>query len=225
MYLPLAALVVLVVVLIARYVRPRRAMAVAAAAAVAVLAIRTAERNRDYETALSLWQSVVDRRPQGRARFALANELMQAGRHDDATAQLRLAAVDYPDARAGLGTELLLQGKIDEGIEVLEAFVDANPSHPNRAPARMLLAQAHRALAERALSEQKATAAEAEARKAVAFDDKNADAHNLLGAALASQGKFREAVPEFQMAVRLDPQLQSAKDNLVRASALLSLRR
>jgi len=225
MYLPLAALVVLVVVQIARYVRPRRMIAVAAVFAVAALAIRTVERNRDYATALSLWQSVVDRRPHGRARFAFANELMQAGRHDEATAQLRLAVADYPDARAGLGTELLLQGNVEEGVDVLQAFVDANPSLPNRAPARMLLSQAHRALAERALSQRNAPAAEAEARKSIAFDDKNADAHNLLGAALASQGKLREAVPEFQAAVRLDPQLQSAKDNLVRASALLSLRR
>jgi protein O-mannosyl-transferase len=225
MYLPLAALVVLVVVLIARYVRPKRAIAIAAAVVIAALAIRTIERNRDYESGLSLWQSVVDRRPHGRARFAFANELMQAGRHDEATEQLRLAVADYPDARAGLGTELLLQGNVEEGVTVLEAFVDANPSLPNRAPARMLLAQAHRALAERALSQQNAAAAESEARKSIAFENTNADAHNLLGAALASQGKLREAVPEFQTAVRLNPQLQSAKDNLVRASALLSLRR
>ena len=225
MYLPLAALVVLVVVLIARYVRPKRAIAIAAAVAVTALAIRTIERNRDYESGLSLWQSVVDRRPHGRARFALANELMQAGRHDEATEQLRLAVADYPDARAGLGTELLLQEKVEEGVAVLEAFVDANPSLPNRAPARMLLAQAHRALAERALSQRNAEVAESEARKSIAFENTNADAHNLLGAALASQGKLREAVPEFQTAVRLNPQLQSAKDNLVRASALLSLRR
>jgi tetratricopeptide (TPR) repeat protein len=225
MYLPLAALVVLVVVLIARYVRSRRAMAIAAAAVIAAFAVRTFERNRDYSSALSLWQSVVDRRPHGRARFALANELMQAGRHDEATAQLRLAVADYPDARAGLGTELLLQGQIEEGVAVLEAFVDANPSLPNRAPALMLLAQAHRALAERALTQQNATVAESEARKSIALENTNADAHNLLGAALASQGKLREAIPEFQSALRLNPQLQSAKDNLVRASALISLRR
>jgi tetratricopeptide (TPR) repeat protein len=225
MYLPLAALVVLVVVLIARYVRSRRAMAIVAAAVIAAFAVRTFERNRDYSSALSLWQSVVDRRPHGRARFALANELMQAGRHDEATAQLRLAVADYPDARAGLGTELLLQGQIEEGVAVLEAFVDANPSLPNRAPALMLLAQAHRALAERALTQQNATVAESEARKSIALENTNADAHNLLGAALASQGKLREAIPEFQSALRLNPQLQSAKDNLVRASALISLRR
>ena len=55
--------------------------AVAAAAVsdrgVAALAIRTIDRNRDYTTPMALWQSVVARRPQGRARFALANELLE----------------------------------------------------------------------------------------------------------------------------------------------------
>jgi tetratricopeptide (TPR) repeat protein len=229
MYLPLAALTVLVVTLAAhalgrfaegRYLLARRTAGVLVVFVVAALAARTVLRNRDYDSALTLWQSVVDIRPHGRARFALANELMVAGRHDDATAQLRLAVTDYPDARAGLGTELLLQGKIDEGIAVLQAFVDANPSLPNRAPARMLLAQAHRALAERALSQQNAVLAEEEARKSIAFDGANADAHNMLGAALASQGRIVDAVPEFQAALRLDPKHQSAMNNLARATAM-----
>jgi tetratricopeptide (TPR) repeat protein len=221
MYLPLAALVVLVVVLIARYVRPRRAMAVAAAVVVAALAIRTVDRNRDYATALSLWQSVVDRRPHGRARFAFANELMQAGRHDEATAQLRLAVADDPDARAGLGTELLLQGKLEEGVDVLQAFVDANPSLPNRLPARALLAQAHRALAEGALGQHDAARAADEARKSLAFDATSADSHNILGAALAQQGDIAGAIPEFKTAVRLNPTLASALNNLARATAMV----
>jgi len=125
MFLPLAALVVLAVTLVARL--PRRAIVAGASLVIAALAVRTFERNRDYASALTLWQRVVDVRPHGRARFAFANELMTAGRHEDATTQLRLAIADYPDARAGLGTELLLQGQLEDGIDVLQAFVDANP--------------------------------------------------------------------------------------------------
>jgi len=230
MYLPLAALIVLAAVLAARAVdrlsegrMKWRAAAAVAGVAVAALAVRTIERNRDYASPLALWQTVVDRRPQGRARFALANQLMDAGRHEEATAQLRLAVVDYPDARAGLGTELLMQGQLDEGISVLEAFVQADPSSPNRAPARPLLARAHRAIAERELSQQNPALAEAEARKAVAFDGTDADAHNVLGAALASQGNLTAAIPEFQAAVRINPQHPSAVNNLARARALLVL--
>jgi len=234
MYLPLAALVVLVVVLLARAaerfkgppegghdVRLKwRVAAAVAAIAVAALASRTVDRNRDFSSPLALWQSVVDRRPHGRARFGLANQLMDASRHDEAIAQLRLAVVDYPDARAGLGTELLVQGRLEEGISVLEAFVQADPSLPNRAPARALLAQAHRAIAERALSRQNAPLAADEARQSVALDASNADAHNILGAALASQGNLTAAIPEFQAAVRINPRHPSAVNNLARALAM-----
>jgi hypothetical protein len=226
MYLPLAALVVLVVVLLARAVdrwRTKtawRAATAVAAVAVIALAIRTVDRNRDYSSPLALWQSVVDRRPQGRARMGLANQLLDLSRHDEAIAQLRLAVADYPDARAGLGTELLVQGHLEEGISVLEAFVRADPSLPNRAPARVLLAQAHRALAERALSQQNAALAADEARQSVALDATNADAHNVLGAALASQGNLAAAIPEFQAAVRINPQHPSAVNNLARAIAM-----
>jgi tetratricopeptide (TPR) repeat protein len=219
MFLPLAALVVLAVTLVARL--PRRAIVIGASLVIAALAVRTFERNRDYASALILWQRVVDVRPHGRARFAFANELMTAGRHEDATDQLRLAIADYPDAKAGLGTELLLQGKLEDGIDVLQAFVDANPSLPNRIPALALLAQAHRALAEQALAQHDATRAVVEARKSLEFDPNNADAHNDLGAALASQGDLSAAIPEFEAAVRIDPRLASASANLARATAMV----
>jgi tetratricopeptide (TPR) repeat protein len=219
MFLPLAALVVLAVTLVARL--PRRAIVAAASLVIAALAIRTFERNRDYASALTLWQRVVDVRPHGRARFAFANELMSAGRHEDATTQLRLAIADYPDARAGLGTELLLQGKLQEGIDTLQAFVDANPSLPNRIPALALLAQAHRALAEQALAQHDAKRAIVEATKSLGFDANNADAHNDLGAALASEGDLSAAIREFEAAVRIDPRLASARSNLERATAMV----
>ena len=108
----------------------------------------------------------------------------------------------------------------DEGIDVLNAFVDANPSLPNRGPARMLLSQGYRAVAERELSKRNAPAAEKAARTSLAFDASNADAHNLLGAALASQGNLRAAIPEFQAAVRINPKHEVALKNLAQAIAM-----
>ena len=231
MYLPLAAIVVLVVASVPYVVSAfRRTVGIGPpkgghyvlilVVVVGALGVRTVERNRDYDSALALWQTDVDRRPHGRSRFALANQLLDASRQDEAIVQLRLAAVDFPDARAGLGTALLVQGHLEEGISVLESFVAAAPSLPNRAPARMLLAQAHRALAERALSQQNAALAAEEAGKSVALDGTNADAHNILGAALASEGNIAAAIPEFQAAVRINPQHPSAVNNLARALAM-----
>jgi tetratricopeptide (TPR) repeat protein len=222
MYLPLAAVVVLAVVLAARASQRWRKTATAALIVVAgALAIRTVVRNRDYESALTLWKSVVDVRPQGRARFAYGNELLALGRHEEATAQLRLAVVDNADAKAGLGTALLMQGNIEEGIGVLQSFVDANPSLPNRVPARALLGRAHQALAERALTQRDTALAANEARKAIEFDTNNAGAHNALGAALASQGDLRAAIVEFRAAIRLNPTMESALNNLAHATAMV----
>jgi len=234
MYLPLAALAVLVVVLAARAVerlfdgspngthhrRGWRAAAGVVVAIIAALAIRTIDRNREYATPIALWESVIARRPHGRAHFALANEFMGAGRHAEAIAQLREAVRDYPDARAGLGTELLFTGATEEGVATLEAFVAASPGAPNRAPAKILLGDGYSLLAARSLEQRNASLAEFQARKSIRFEPGNADAHNILGAALASQGRLDEAIPEFQAAVRINPQHPSAANNLARAMAM-----
>jgi Flp pilus assembly protein TadD len=270
MYLPLAALVVLAVTfgwLVLERLRTRwpaqsRTLLGTAVCAVVVmvaaLAVRTTYRNREYATPISVWESVVARRPQGRARSALANELMAAGRHDEAIAQLREAARDYPDARAGLGTELFFQGHPAEAIGELDPFVRANPTNPNRIPARLMLGQAlmsqgqidegasqfkavldldgsngaarqglatsYRILAARLLergnSAQAAVQAAVQAREAVRLNPADAEAHNLLGVALASQGQFAEAAQEFRQTLQIDPKHPSANNNMARALAL-----
>jgi len=149
MYLPLAALVTLVVVG-GRYVlnlrRPSAAMTYAAAGVtatvIATLAIRTVARNAEYAEPVRLWTTSVDRFPHGRARMALATELVELGRHEQAIAILRQAVPDFPDARAALGTELVMQRQTAEGMAVLREFVAADPLRVNRIPAYMLLAEA-----------------------------------------------------------------------------------
>jgi tetratricopeptide (TPR) repeat protein len=266
MYLPLAAFVVLAVSLgwiVLERLRsgwPTRSRAIlyaamcAAGVVVVALAVRTAFRNREYATPMSLWESVVARRPHGRARFALATELVGENRHDEAIAQLREAVRDFPDARAGLGTELFAQGRAVEAIEVLDPFVRANPANPNRIPARLLLGQAllaqgrldegasqftavldvdpnsisakqgmaaaSRILAARHLEKGGAAQAEAAARDALRFDPGDAEAHNLLGVALGSQGQYAEAAQEFRQTLRLNPRHPSANNNMERALAM-----
>jgi Flp pilus assembly protein TadD len=267
MYLPLAALIVFAVTLgwtvldrlCARWPARSRTLLLGAAVGVAVvvvaaLGVRTVYRNTEYGTPMSLWESVVARRPQGRARFALATELITAGRHDEAIAQLRDAVGDYPDARAGLGTELFLQGRTSEAIVVLDAFVRAKPAQPNRIPARIMLGQAlasqgrldeaasqfkavldldrsngaarqgfvitNRNLAARLLEQKSPSQAAVQAREALRIDPGDADSHNLLGVALASQGQFAEAIAEFREALQIDPKHPSAGNNMARAMAM-----
>jgi Flp pilus assembly protein TadD len=172
---------------------------------IAALAVRTVFRNREYATPMALWESVLARRPNGRARFALASELIAANRHDEATAQLREAVRDYPDARAGLGTELFFQGRAAEAIEVLDPFVRANPANPNRIPARLMLGQS--LLAQGRLDEG------ADQFKAIlGLDSTNgaakqglATASRIVAARLLEQGHSAEAIAPAREATRLAP--------------------
>jgi Flp pilus assembly protein TadD len=217
MYLPLAALVVLAVSLgwiVLERLRagwPTRSRTIlyaamcAAGVVVAALAVRTAVRNREYATPMSLWESVVARRPHGRARFALATELIGVDRHDEAIAQLREAVHDFPDARAGLGTELFARGRAAEAIEVLDPFVRASPANPNRIPARLLLGQA-------LLSQGRLDEGASQFKAVLDLDPKSRSANQgmstasrILAARRLEKGDAAQAEAAARDAVRFDP--------------------
>ena len=104
-YLPLAAVVVLVTLLSYALGR-RRAFVVLGIVAVGLSAL-TVRRNRDYRSALSIWEDTVARHPHtSRGYCSLGLALAQIpGRLSDAIAHfdeaLRLKP-DYPDARQNL---------------------------------------------------------------------------------------------------------------------------
>jgi tetratricopeptide (TPR) repeat protein len=153
MYVPLAALAVLVAAggawivdaLAAKW--PSRASvfnrlaAGAAAIAVTALAARTIVRNAEYGSPIVLWQTVLERRPQGRARMSYATELINSGQRDEAMRQLALAVDDFADARFALATELAASGRLDDAAAEAERFIHDRPSRPDRIPGRLLLAQ------------------------------------------------------------------------------------
>jgi Flp pilus assembly protein TadD len=61
-------------------------------------------------------------------------------------------------------------------------------------------------------------------RESLRLNEADAALHNDLGAMLAKLGRFREAVPEFETALRLDPLLDTAKRNLQEARDMLERR-
>ncbi len=208
MYLPCAALAVLAAVAVRRLVermpegdsrrRARVTATVLTAVLLVALAIRTVDRNADYATPVALWRTVVDRRPHGRARMALATELIAAGDHPQAVALLREAVRDYPDARFGLGTELIVDGKLDEGIAELRPFIRAQPSNLNRIPARTLLAQA-------LWSQGKLDEAAAELRVIVNMVPSNGGVRASLADVLFTENKYDEAAVEYRALLASQP--------------------
>jgi protein O-mannosyl-transferase len=214
MYLGLAAVAVGVVIALYRMLNSR--FAVATAVICLLLGVGTIARGQEYASRLTIARTIVERRPHGRAHFLLGNELIAAGRHDEAMAQLRLSARDYAGAHFALGTELLGAGRIEEGIAELQAFLRALPAHPNAAPARDMLGQAY-------LSQQKfADAAEQFSHlheKIPSYRGARNDVLRNLGLALAASGRVLEAIPVLERAVEFNPQDGAARDLLSRVRA------
>ena len=260
MYLPLAAIAVLLVMggyhvlARARSAWPARHRLLTAAALVFAavwlgsLGVRTAYRNAQYADALSLWGSSVEARPHGRARLAYAMALVNAGQSDAAVPHLREAVREYEPARYALGVELAARGENAEAIQVMTAFIAADPAAGNRVPARLLLgrllfadkrfhesAEQFRAVAALApanidaqlslgdllLTQKRYAEAASQYRVIVGLQPNRADWRLRLGSALAENGQLAEAVAHFRAAVALDPGNELALSSLNRAELLL----
>ena len=160
MYVPLAAVIVLVVVGVHALVRRPRADSVphadsrrlrsggaygAAALAVvgALMVAGIVLRTREYASTLTMSRTIVERWPSGRGHFLLGTELIQAGREAEGIEELRASARDYPGGLYALGTELLGTGALEEGIDALQRFVKALPANPTVVPAREMLGRAY----------------------------------------------------------------------------------
>ena len=147
MYLPLAALVVLVVCAVCRVVAGRKTATTAAVCAgvavCAALAAGTITRNREYDSPLSLARLTSERRPHGRVFLRMGTLLLQNGRRPEALDYFRRARQENAmGSRFALGTEYLADGDIAAGIRELSEFVRRYPEHANVVPARAMLGRA-----------------------------------------------------------------------------------
>lgn len=154
MYLPLCAVIALVVVggyrLLggdggaaaagaATHASPSRwnarfSMAIVAAAiAIAGCAYLTAARNDDYSSYERIWADTVAKRPENaRARSNYGTVLFEQGRASEAETQLRKAIEireAYPEAQANLGAVLCSQGRLEEGIAHLRRAIALEPGY------------------------------------------------------------------------------------------------
>ncbi len=224
MYLPLAALVALVVIgvrrVVARSGAPWLAPALTIAAAGA-LAWTTVRRNADYRSELSIWQSAVAALPGNpRAHNNLANVLEEEGRLDDAIAHHRRAValrgevMVRPEDRASghynLGRVLQVKGDTEAAIAQYELAVGEAP-HP----------RAHHNLGTVLHGLGRTTEAIAHLRRAVVIDPGAADSHSNLGFALLQEGDVAGAIAPLRRALELDPALPRVQFNL--AGALRTL--
>lgn len=219
MYLPLAAVVALVVIagdaLLRRLAAPRLAAVTAVTIAAVVLAFATIRRNEDYRTTLGFWSDIVAKRPDNpRARAWLGNALHDLGRDREALEQLTAAIrLDPRDATAhyNLGVVLASQGRTDEAIERNREAIRLKPEYP----------QAHSNLASALESRGDLDGAVRHYREAIRIDPRYVIGHYNLAVALRRQGRTAEAVGHLEEALRLKPEFPEARqllDNLRSAS-------
>jgi Flp pilus assembly protein TadD len=206
-----------------------------------VLSLATIQRNAEYRSGLTLWQTVLDRwPPHARAHRNLAAELKLANRRDEEIEHLRAAVRDLPELRNVLGLELLALGRHREAADELRIYVR---QHPRDADAWSNLGNAldalgqtdealdaftravdvnpnnglsQRNLALQYLQKNDFDNAVAHAREGVRLTPGDPDAHNLLGLALIGQQKVDEAVAEFRTSLQLRPTNNDASGYLER---------
>jgi tetratricopeptide (TPR) repeat protein len=213
MYLPLAAVIVLVVLGIhAATLRQGGLAARHTVAAVAVLAIGlgfiTWRRNQDYRSDFAIWNDTVIKRPDNpRAHYNLGNALFRTGEVPEAIGHyeqaLRLKP-DMADAHYNLGLALERVGRVQEAIGQWEHVVQIRSDD----------AEAHYHLGNALHEVGETTQAIGQYREALRTDPDYAEAHYNLGVSLWEAGRLEDAIHHYQQAVRLKPDYVEAQNNL-----------
>jgi len=205
MYLPLAAIVVLILFGLYRVVRPlgragRIGLGTAVIAAVAVSGVVGARRVEEYRTATEIWQACVATRPRNAAAHNnLGQALARDGLVGPATTQFEQAILINPgltEAYSNLGGVLIREGRGDEAIEMLERALSLNPDRP---------ADIHNNLGIVLARAGRIDSARLQFEAAIVADVHSPDAHVNLGRLLAWQEDWSGAIDRFERALEIDP--------------------
>jgi len=178
------------------------------ATVVAVLGSATVSRNEDYRSDLAIWSDTVAKRPDNpRAQNNLGIALDRQGKIDEAIVHFAEAVrlkPNYADAHGNLAFALVRQGRNKEAIEHYYQAVRLKPDSST----------AHHNLGVALYREQRIDEAIAQYSVAVRLTPAFPEAEHNLGLALAKQGKIDGAIEHFAEAVRLRPDYAQAHNNL-----------
>jgi len=215
MYLPLAAVVALVV--IGGFHRFGRPALIGAFVFVPVCSLLTVQRNEVYRSEEALWADTVAKAPDNsRARINLAEVYLNQRRADEALVQA-LAAVrirpDHAEAQTNLGIAYALLGRRSEALAACERAVALRPDYARgRSNHGIVLAQAERWA-------EAITEFEAGLRHAT-------DPHEILAIrgnlarALVRAGRMPEAIAHLQVVLAADPGATELRMHLALALGL-----
>ncbi len=212
MYLPLAAVVALVVIV--AFQRFGRPVLLGAFVLLPVCALLTAQRNRVYRSEEALWADTVAKVPDNsRARINLAEVYLNQRRADEALAQA-LEAVrlrpDHAEAQTNLGIAYALLGRLPEALTAGGRAAELRPDYARgRSNYGIVLAQSGRwdeAVTEFAA----ALALSTDAGEALAI-------RGNLARALLRAGRLPEAITQLEAVLAADPQSTEMRYHLAMA--------
>ena len=209
MYLPLAAVLTLVILAadkaIRRWTPPetrgqvRLAGAAAGLLVVVVLAGLTVQRNFEYRTGVTIWNTVIERAPYNPRGFHnLGKALNDYGRDDEAMAAYEHAVVmvpGYADAHHNMGNIWMSRNQPQRALQRYEAAVEARPSGADN----------HYGLATALAALGRIDEAWQAVNRAIELKPTLATAWDLRGTLRARQGDLAGAVQDISHAIELSP--------------------
>ena len=207
-YLPSMMVILMLVSLIFKSVKPKWLGVALLSIMIAVESIGTYERNKVWTSAVVLWQDCVSKSPQkARPYNNLGVALASAGQVEAAFEKYHIALQIKPDyalAHYNLGFTLARQGSLNQGIFHLNESLRLDPKNK----------EVHNDLGVAFVMQERLAEAIYHFREALKINADYSRAHNNLGIALGRQDNLAEAVFHFQEALRLDPEYAEAHNNL-----------
>lgn len=227
MYLPLAAIVVLVVTIAAgmllrlgralpgRAAWPTRIGAVSTVLLVTAGGYATIERNRAYHSAVAIWRDTVSKRPNDmHARNNLGVALRRENDLDGAIEQfeeaLRIEPAFAP-AHFNLGTLAHMNRRYAEAIAHFAAAVQAKPDY---AEARFYLADSLFNHGIQLMQQSRLPEAAARFEEVLKLEPDSAGAHNSLGLVLRKMRRYDASRAHLARAIAIKPDLAEAHLNM-----------
>ncbi|MEZ6194599.1 MAG: tetratricopeptide repeat protein [Planctomycetota bacterium] len=214
MYLPLAALLALIVVgahalLASRGRGVVRVLGGAVFAAVVALALVTRDRNVDYSSAEALWTNTVERWPQGvRGHHNLGVLLAQRGDFAAALEQFDRALESEPRRLESLinrASSLRALGRVEEAIRTYDRAIEIDPTIASHLAAR----------GDARMQARDLEGATADFEAAIVRDPENALWRYLLATARLQRRQLDLAVEPLERALRLRGDYAEACEKLV----------
>jgi tetratricopeptide (TPR) repeat protein len=168
-------------------------------------------RGGDVEAGVEKYRESLAVRPgYADAHYNLAIALYGQGRHEDAVyhfeqcAELMRSGEKVARARLGMGMAMAAQGKAEAARSAFEAALALDPESVDL----------HLEYGSFLYGRQDLEGAMLHARRAIALAPDRAAGYNNLAAALAVQGRYDEAIGQYQAALRIDGENDLAKRGL-----------